>query len=779
MRTRLSLILFIPVLAAILFAPGAYGETPAGADTVTVTAPGLGDAVEVWRDDYGVAHIRAANEDDLFFAFGYIVANDRLFNLEGSRRVAQGRISEAFGGKWLDMDKTNRDIGFRRIGELMYENLSLDTKRRLDRYTDGINNYIETHIDNLSLEFKILGIVPEPWRPQDSLALLRLFSWWLSSDSNEEQLRTYFAKYYGEDISMALMPVIPPGSDKLFYEYTDDAAVTPADGESVPPPEGASEINGSNCWAVAPGITEDGYAILASDPHIELFAPSSWYQVHLTGGGIDVIGITFPGLPAVAIGHNANVSWGASNMPFDIQDYTLLETDREDRTTYRWGDEWLEFEVEEETIKVKTGDGVDEIAHKRLMSEAGFVVYRGQEYMAMRWTGSEPNDDLTPLMNLMFMQSAEDLYDAMADFNCAPQSFIAADVDGNIAQAFCGKIPIRNGYSGLISARGSEKPGWPGYVTTGEMPKPVNPPENFLAHLNTLPDICVGIACGRFKQPYAQQRVVDMLTAGAPVDVDYMKSMQMDVVNLFARKYIEYLRSIAGDIAESERDAAKAASMLTQWDLVETEDSSEATLFHEWFIIFSEKVFKGVISSTSYGYYEDNSHAIDLILGDLLKGDGNPLLFKWVKPEDVKRMAIDALDNAMDSLDKQYGAGPEHWRWGDVHKTNFKHPSGVEFLLGAGEYPDRGSRYTIKVADFFNSTRYESTFGVSYRQIVEMRPGDVRGWWVLPPGNHGSPLSPHYRDQVMMWLKGEYAPMWFSENDVKSNCTLAGIIKPE
>lgn len=767
----------VPVLLLLIFSPASKGTSGEDAP-VTLEMAGLSDEVEIWRDPFGVPHIRAGNENDLFFAFGYVTAADRLFQLDGARRVALGKVSELFGAKWLNMDIMNRDIGYRYIAEEMYQNISPKARESLGRYTDGINHYIETHRGKFPLEFLFLGYEPDLWKETDSLAIMRMFSWWLSADRNQERLRTYFSQYYNDEIAVALFPSVPPGSESALPGPIPEAEHNRFGESRDFPLDRISPVNGSNCWVVGPGKTRDGYAILAADPHVELFAPSSWYQVHLTGGSIDAIGVCFPGVPAIPIGHNERVSWGASNMPYDIQDYTLLKIDPNDTNRYRWGDEWLEFEVNQEEILYKNGDGVEINSHRRLVSEAGFVVHKGMEYLALRWTGSEPNDDLTPLMDLIYMESAEDISSVLSSFNCAPQSFIAADVEGHISQVFAGRVPLRDGYSGLTSSKGAEKPQWTGMLETNDLPFIIDPPLGYIAHANNLPEYCTVTARGSFKAPYIYQRINELLGANERIDIEFIREMQMDVVSLFAKVYVGYINEIAQGVDHPTENVSLAFELLADWDYSETEDSSEATLFHEWFVIFTEEIFTEAISPASYKYYEDYTHAMDIILKQLLNGEANPVLFPDLTAEDVREAAINALDEAVVQLNERYGEGPEKWPWGKVHRTQFNHPSGVEFLLGAGEYPDRGSRYTIKVADFFNQERYISTFGVSYRQIIEMRPDDVRGWWILPPGNHGATLSPHYRDQIQMWRKGELARMWFYKDDIEANCSLAAVLKP-
>jgi len=767
-----ALLLLIPLFVF----PGAAVDD-SNAETLCVR--GLKGQVEVWRDAHFVPHIRAENEDDLFLAFGYITAADRLFQLDGSRRYALGTLSEVFGEARLPIDQANRDIGFGRLGEEMLPNLSEETRRKLSRYTEGINAYIETHRGKFSFEFKLLGYEPEPWQESHSLALLRMFSWWLSSDRQGEMLRTHIAQYYNKDIAYAMLPPVPQGSLANISTLNVNSGTEPKDTVSAKPPDSRPEVNGSNCWVVGPAKTRDGYPILASDPHLELFAPSTWYQVHLVSPGINVIGVTFPGVPIIAIGHNRRVAWGVSNLPFDVQDYTTLKVSSLHPGKYLWGDEWLDFVVQEEPIRVGKGEKGEVRNYRRLLSEAGFVMYTGTDYTALRWTGSTPNDDLTPLFDLMYLGSALDLRDALADFNCSPQSFTAADIDGHIVQVLAGEIPVRGKYDGLVSASGSEKPEWDSFIGTMDFPYEVDPLAGYLAHANNLPDVCYGLGCGDFKVPYSYKRISELIETGTPVDVDYICRMQMDVVNPFAKGYVEYILRAGACAEKPSGNLSLALSLLGDWDYDEIEDSSGATLFHEWFIIFTGKLFEGIISPATYELYQNYTHAIDLVVQPLLKGESNPLLFPNVTPEGLRKLALDCLEAAVDTLDRRYGNGPEQWQWGKVHHTNFKHPSGVEFMLGAGDYPDRGSRYTIKVADFFNEERYESTFGVSYRQVVEMRPDDIRGWWVLPPGNHGSSLSPHYRDQVEMWLKGEYFPMYFYEKDVKDNCKLAVILTPK
>jgi penicillin amidase len=319
-----------------------------------VTLPGVKMDVEIVRDRAGVPHIYAANSHDLYYAFGYAHAQDRLWHMEFNRRIALGRLSEVFGETTLVFDRFMRRLGFAHVATAELIPMEPEERAVLEAYAAGVNGFLEAHRHRLPLEFRILRFRPRPWEPLDSLATGKMVSWLLSANWDSEWFRAKLVEQLGPEAAAALEPGYPAGHpltvapgvsyDGLADSLLEDFQVAQRD-------LGLFSGAMSNSWAVRPELSATGGALLASDPHLRPQMPSIWYEAHLSGGDLDVIGATMPGVPVVLIGHNQRIAWGITASMVDTQDLFVERLDPEDPSRYETSLGWEPLSTRRETVR--------------------------------------------------------------------------------------------------------------------------------------------------------------------------------------------------------------------------------------------------------------------------------------------------------------------------------------------------------------------------------------------------------------------------------------------
>ena len=752
---------FIVVILLLVWCVIPAGSESGSAAVETLKIPGLNALVDIYRDDFGTPYIIAKNEHDLFFAHGYLQATDRLFQLDGIRRVPQADTSELLGSDMLDMDMMFAELGLDRVAKKSLEMLSPESRAMLEAFSDGVNAYITQCGSVLPLEFTILNYKPKPWTPYDSLCVMRLVGWWLSVGMSQELFYNDLVESYGNVIADQLFQGVPPRAEidravKAKIKQKEKAPILkpfkPRNWrEYFPGPP-----RGTNAWVISGSKTKSGKPILANDPHLELFCPAIWYEVGLSCPEWSEVGIVFPGLPVPLIGTNGKIAWGAAAFPTDSQDLYREKVNPSNKYQYEYNGKWLDYNVMKFEIPVKGGKPVSfevrESIHGPVVSK------QEKENLALRWTGFEPSDDIVCFKHLTKASNVSEFREAFRDFLMTSQHFMAFDTAGKIIQVMPGRIPIRDGFNGdLPHPEGDPKYEWSGYIPYNEMPSPINPIEGFLNNSNNFPSYCEGIDLGTtFPLPVRSDRVKEILSSRNDFTPDDMVEMEMDTLNPVAREILPMMLSRIDGLDTKQFDGE--INLLKNWDYRESPDSVAATIYNEWWVELPKHIFirKLGLNSLTYRDYVDQC---TLAMEELMTDGPNSSLWNWLEigsKEDFKLTCFSALGIAVQTLAKDYGPDRANWAWGIVHKTHFAHPSKVKFLLDGGSYGVGGSRYSLLVSHYYPSMGFESTFGPSYRIVatIDAR-GRITAKSVLPPGNWAAPLSPHFKDQAQMWVDGK------------------------
>jgi len=789
-RTRLALALPLACLAMALTSPLLGGPE-------TLAVAGLAEPVEILRDRWGIAHIYARTEPDLFFAQGFNVARDRLFQLELWRRQATGTMAEIQGPRALHGDRGARLLRFR--GEMAGE-LGRYHPRGAEivgAFVRGINAYVEATERDPSLlpvEFRALGLRPGRWTPEVVVSRHN----GLFRNATQEVQAARLVRLLGEDRARGLLD-LHPGRPRLAPDpaldlkaFDDDilaayrasrapARFRPEDVEPAyrgkPAPEekpaekaGAAgiETRGSNNWVLAGARTATGSPIMANDPHRTIDLPSLRYWVHLVAPGWDVIGGGEPALPGVSIGHNQRGAWGFTIFPIDQEDLYVYETDPADPSRYRYRDGWESMRVEREAVPVK-GRADAEVELK--FTRHGPVIHEdraGRRAYALRaaWleAGSAPY-----LASLRVDQASTwaEFREAAGHFRTPSENLVWADRDGQVGWQAVGLAPVRRGWDGLMPVPGDGRYEWDGFLPPANLPFEANPARGWFASANqdNLPPGYPHAVGFQWAEPFRFDRLVEVLGPSRRLGLEDMTRLQQDELLLPARSLVPLLLRLrpAGEKASRARDR------LATWDFVMGRDSVPAAIYATCEKAVRAAVWERMVPPGA----REILPARQLPLGPTIRRLGEPDAAVLGDDPIAGRDALllGALDRAVAELERRLGPDIDRWVFGQpaLKHAALRHPlggavgPGLRARLDLGPLPRGGSAHTVNST----SDADNQATGASFRIVADAGDWD-RSVGTNAPGQSGDPASPHYRDLFAPWAEGRYFPVAYSRPKVES-----------
>jgi penicillin amidase len=694
------------------------------------------------------------------------------------------------GDATLDTDKFLRTVGLRRATEKDWEVLETETRQVLQDYADGVNAFIESHRDRLPLEFTLLGFEPAPWTPHDTLAWGKVMSLDLGGNWDTELLRARLIAHLGEEKAHDLLPpypeagpfIIPPEArsyaglgDTSLSSYARVIQWLGADGPGI----------GSNNWVVDGSLTASGKPLLANDTHLGIQLPSIWYEMGLHGGDFNAVGFTFPGVPAVVIGHNGRIAWGVTNLDPDVQDLYLEKINPENPNQYEFMGQWEDMEVITEEIKVKGQEAV--VLEVRLTRHGPLLndVIDGLEQpTALRWTALDAMRIFDSAVPISAAQDWDSFRDALRNWDAPSQNFVYADVEGNIGYQSSGRIPIRAKGDGTVPVPGwTGEYEWTGYIPFDELPFVYNPPTHFVVTANhkVVPDDYPYFLSSQWAPGYRAQRITDLLTAkaaSAPLTPDDFRDIQADVHSLPDEFLTPYILEAAPENELEER----TLNQVRGWDHVNSADSPGAAILAVFYQELSRAIFADELGDELLDDYY-GGHTL-LAMEAILVDANSPWLDDVTTPGAETRQDIvqRAFTETVNRLSDQLGDRPEKWAWGRLHTATFVHnplgQSGIallERLVNKGPFPMGGSGYTV------NNTGYNRDFEqrtvASQRQIVDLNDwSNSRSQHTV--GQSGQPMHKHYADMIQAWRAVKHHPMLFDRGQIEAEQEGTLILQP-
>jgi penicillin amidase len=772
----------------------------------TVVVPGIGAQVEIVRDSDGIPHIFAASKLDALFGLGFVHAQDRLWQMEFQRRIGHGRLSEIFGQRTLGQDRFLRTLGFGRAARTAWDRLPVETRRQVDAYVGGVNAFLENRTGSrLPPEFTLLRVRPEPWSGPDVLVWGKMMAWDLSANYSFELLRHDLLAAVGEERLDQLMPPYPAAGLNILgpdHSATHLASQAPAGRRARGRPVSAvpgetpswsaswvdilaeghpavtslllggatTEALGSNNWVVDGTMTASGMPLLANDPHLSTNIPSTWYLAHMSAGDWDVIGATLPGTPAVAIGRNRHIAWGATNVAADVQDLYRERLDPSGTTAeFRGRQEPLRFV--REVIGVRGREPVEvEVRvsrHGPLVSDAlnAAATEAGGsrpllEPLAFRWTALDEEDTtLVAFLRLSEARDWEAFTSALREFVVPSQNFVYADVEGHIGYYAPGRIPVRAAGDGSRPADGwTGEMEWTGWVPFEQLPHAYDPPERFIVTANHRPAAPAGspFIGLEFPEPYRASRIIDLLrrqrARGKLVPEDF-RAIQADTLSLHAQALVPVLMPHADPATPESRTAL---ATLRDWDFDARGDSGAAAIFEAWFLQLAPALAGDELGAAVLRSYQGRfSYISRFVRNTLASGQDTWCDDVRTEPRETCRWAVThALEMGLASMTNRLGRDMSRWRWDAAHRAVFPHQGldgvpGLRLLLSRS-VPNSGDWSTVNVGPVAADRPFDQRSVPGYRQIVDLSPAnDSR--FLDAVGQSGHFLSKHYDDFLEDW----------------------------
>ena len=815
--SRLRRAILLPAMVVIALAGGAaiwlsnFAHSALPQVDGSVSVKGITAPVSVTRDRIGVPTIEAASLADLFFAQGYVTAQDRLFQLDFLRRAAAGDLSEVVGEVALAHDRQQRILGIRAAAEKALPTLNADDRQQLEAYTRGVNAFIDTHQTKLPLEFRVLHYSPRRWTAIDSLVIAYQMVETLSTSPQAALTREKILAKLSPELTADLYvnqswrdhPPTQPGP-ALDEEPTEDQSGGPAAISSLPPPFVSStpEISppltpwftqevvpiGSNNWVISGAHTSTGKPLLANDMHLGQQMPNLWYAVHLRSGDFDVAGVSLPGHPYVLVGHNRKIAWGFTNLCPTVED-AYIETFN-DAGQYLTPAGWKQPETRQEIIHVKNKPdvmvNVQITRHGPIVTE---LAPGESRKIALRWTFYDGVRD--PFFRVNSAQNWQEFRHAFSEFDAPAQNVVYADVDGNIGYQATGRIPIRAAGDGSLPVDGSDNAHeWTGYIPFDKLPSILNPPSGIIATANSriAPDKYPYSLSVEWEAPWRTDRIYRVLQSGRKFSAAEMLSLQTDIYSELDHSVADKIVYAVDHAQKASEKARKAANILRDWN-----GQMDANAVAPSIVSNTRAELKRLLLEPKLGP-DPNNDAADLQRPRRNEPAQTTLSWKsyrwlletvwldnvlshqparWLPPSysTFDDVLVAALERALN----ESPANLRTWKWGLLNTVVIQNRilgqiPVLRLWTGPGVRPQSGSVYTVKAVG--------RDHGPSERFVADMANLDD-STLNLVTGESGNFLSRHYMDQWNAWYNGYTFPLPFSKTAVANAAAHRLMLEPQ
>jgi penicillin G amidase len=735
----------------------------------------------VIRDKNAVPHIYADNTHDLYFALGYAQAQDRLFQMDFYRRVANGKLSEILGKDLIDADKYLRTMGFVRTAQVQSEKLSGHTLIMANAFTEGVNYFIRNR--PLPLEFKLLEYSPEPWKPLDSIAIGNLLTFQLASWAYKNELFNYLIyQKLGKEKAALLLPVYPKDAVPIMENpgIMSGSKLSNASAEFLE--TFATREFASNNWVIAGKRTESGKPILCSDSHEEgPELPTQWHMAHLSGPGIDTIGAMFPGTPVFIWGRNRHISWGLTNFNLDNQDLYIEKLNPKNPGQVMFKGKWVNMKIIKERINYKDGKKMSSKDIEIRITPHGPIINDieeglGETPISIRRVEAETMSVSESLYGLSTATDWKEFRKALSIYEAGPQHFVYADVKGNIGYTGAGKCPVRSNSDGQMPNPGWDgRHEWKGYYAFAKMPMEFNPAKAFIATANNNPvkgryPIPLSEYC---ESPYRAERITELIESKSRLKPKDMAEMQLDVKsNLASRLVPQFTKILNASITKEE---IPYLDELLKWDFQTKAESIGASIYEVMITRLKYEIFHDELGDKLFEKFVSDKTAATNLMVDMILNKPDNIFFEKVETNQKETLndAVQASFRYAGSfLRDKFGDDVRKWQWGDLHQIEFSHVFGQEKMLrpffNFGPYPFGGDEHTINRGGFDVSKPYNVNITASIRYIIDFGNLDT-SQAVLSTGQCAQLLSRYRTDMSKMFLKGQYLQWTMNSYEIKKD----------
>jgi penicillin amidase len=704
---------------------------------------GLDGPVDVYRDQMSIPHIYASTLHDLFFAQGYVHAQDRFWQMDAWRHIGSGTLSEMFGSGQVETDAFLRTLGWRETAQAEWDGMGPESRAILNAYTDGVNAYLKDHNGTaLSLEYAVLKLLSpdykvEPWTPVNSLTWGKAMAWDLRANMSEEIERAVLLKTLTPQQIDQLFPPYPSDhpvivnkigngttSDKLGEtNYADQSVIPNLSLDSLEHNVSLLDLAlgpagdgiGSNSWAVSGSHTATGMPLLANDMHLSIQMPSIWYQNALhcspqtSACPYEITGFTFAGVPGVVAGHNDHIAWGYTNVGPDVMDLFIEKVNPDNPDQYEADGKWVDFETRTETINVVGGKPVtitvrstrhgpvisdtygplkdvntDNAKDFEAFKDRAGVFLPDQYVIALAWTALKPSSPFEAIWGFNKAHNWDDFRLAARNFHVPAQNLLYADTAGNIGYQMPGDIPIRKKGDGRFPVPGwTGEYDWTGYVPFNQLPYTFNPSEGYIATANNQvpPAGYPYLITADWDYGFRADRIVDMIkNAPGKIDIPYIQSIQGDMFDANGPVFVPFLLKL--DTSEFSANETAAYNLVKDWNFQARADSGSAAVFEAFWRHLLQNTFDDDLPKR---YWPDGGARWNEVMRDLVKNPKDPFWDDKNTKDLVEtrdEVIAKSFSDAVKELESSYGKDPAKWNWGEMHTATFRNQTLGESGIG-------------------------------------------------------------------------------------------------
>jgi len=739
-----------------------------------ISIKGIDANTHVYFDERLVPHIYAENDHDAYFVQGYLHAQNRLWQMEFQTYIAAGRLSEITGNTSLSTDLYLRRLGLLYGAEQSLKQIESEpaTKKACDAYTAGINSFIQQLKPNeIPFEYKLMNYQPEKWSNLKTALFLKLMSFDLAGQGDEDFLQTNTKNFFGFDTYKQLFPsfmdsldpIVPKGTafikpsiQPIVPKSFDSLYIGKSDSFHVKLPIAPDKDNGSNNWAIAGSKSKSGKPILCNDPHLGLNLPSLWYEIQITTPTSNSYGASFPGSPAVIIGFNDSCAWGVTNAGRDVKDFYDIQFKDSSMQEYMLNGEWQKTTFREEVIKIKDEPNrVEKIA----MTVFGPVMYdryykamnKNNQSYAVRWKAHDASNELFTFYKLNRAKNYTDYKQAIATYECPGQNFLFASTTGDIAITQQGKFVAKWKRQGEFVMPGTDSSYmWQGFIANNEHASMFNPARGFVSSANQMPtDITYPYYFGEAGNfPIYRGLIINQkLNEKQLFSVDDMKAMQTNNDNILAQIAIPVLTKFV-QVAALNSIEKKYWNMLQSWNKKNDAAEKGATIFKKWFDEIHAMMYDDEYKKSSLPLQKPyESTLIEALIRDTAYVFADNV--ETPQKETVNDIVLDAfkkITTIVSELNQQ-----NKLAWSVYKDTRVSHFTKIE-ALSTLHVQNGGGSYSV------NATK--SNHGPSWRMIVHLT-DKVEAFGIYPGGQSGNPGSKFYDTFIQDWAKGNYYSLLF------------------
>jgi len=773
------------------------GESKLDLPPTALQLEGVQDEVNVVFDDNRVPHVFAKNDHDAYFTQGYLMARDRLWQMEFYTLAASGRLAEVVGERALELDRYSRRMGMADAAKKVYENGKTNKifDEVLNAYSAGVNTYIkQLRYKNLPVEYKIIGYQPEEWSPYKTILMMMNMRNVLNGGSDDFRMSNALSKY-GMEVMKDLFPNYPSNESPIIpvgtkWNFTPVPVPAPPTQISAPMsvsesvafdiPQHSPEI-GSNNWAVGGEKSATGLPILANDPHLQLTLPSIWYQMQLCTPTMNVYGACLPGAPGVVIGFNKDVAWGVTNVGSDVMDFYQIKFKDNTKREYWYNGAWkpTTMRIEEFVVKGRPESLKDTV----YSTHHGPIVYNAASDKnfnqnvpvghAMRWVAHEKEG--TDLMAFYYLNRAKNYDDyrkALTYYVAPAQNFVFASNQNDISITPNGKLPLKWKEQGKFIMDGSNPAhDWQGWIPVEQNPTVKNPPRGFVSSANQFSaDPTYPYYLGwRFAPSERAIRINERLEKMQKATVDSLRMLQNDNFNVEARRILPVLMKILN--ADSSETKNPAYQTLAKWNMKNDANEVGATIFERWVKELRYTVFEDEFPMTNLKtpmVYPSRNRMWDMVVKEPTA--------KWFdnvstknKQETLQDVVKQSFKASIDSLTMKLGPmNAETWAWNKVKSTDINHLGRLPGF-GRQDIPNGGGAGIVNATTELN--------GPSWRMVVQLDKGWPKAYGLYPGGQSGNPASPFYDNMIDKWAKGELNELLFMKSKDEKSSRISGTVK--